>query len=242
MDLQKLTGYLRKAIQKYNMIEEGDKIAVGLSGGKDSLTLLMGLQKLSTFYPKKFDLAAIYVDLGIQNPEEKTHSISAMEDFCKQLDIPFYAVSTQIYEIVFEARKEKHPCSLCSKMRKGTLMEKALELSCNKIAYAHHLDDFIETSMMSLLVEGHYDCFLPVTKLNNSNLTVIRPMVCIHEREITGFAKRNKLPVFKNPCPADGYTKRQETKEWIQKSKEHFPYIRENLNSALLKYFEEKGN
>lgn len=248
MDLQQLTGYLRQAIQKYNMIEAGDKIAVGLSGGKDSLTLLLGLHKLAQFYPKKFELLAIYVDLGIHNTnvqsfvsplEETKDSIRMMEEFCEGLQIPFYTVTTQIYDIVFEARKEKHPCSLCSRMRKSALTEKAMELSCNKIAYAHHMDDFIETSMMSLLIEGRYHCFLPVTKLEEFQSSIIRPMIFVPEHKIIGFSKRNQLPVIKNPCPADGFTKRQEMKDWIQKNREQFPYIRENLKSALLKYFEE---
>lgn len=251
MDLQRLTSYLRQGIQKYHMIEEGDKIAVGLSGGKDSLTLLMGLQKLATFYPKKYDLVAIYVDLGIhQNntfPTDllKEPSISSgdsmietLSSFCRNQKVPFYPVTTQIYDIVFQERKEKNPCSLCAKMRKGSLNEQALALGCNKVAYAHHMDDFIETSMMSLLIEGRYDCFPPVTHLEKTGLTVIRPMICIPEQEIIGFAKRNRLPVIKNPCPADGFTKRQETKEWIEASQKYFPDIRKNLNSALLKYFE----
>lgn len=246
MDLQRLTGYLRKAIKQYNMIEEGDKIAVGLSGGKDSLTLLMGLKKLSSYYPIHFDLIAIYVNLGIndnaQSVTTKNDAIEKMEEFCKELDVPFYHVDTQIYDIVFNERKEKNPCSLCAKLRKGALNEQALSLNCNKIAYAHHMDDFIETSMMSLLIEGRYECFPPVTKLDKTGLSVIRPMIYIPEQEVIGFAKRNRLPVFKNPCPADGYTKRQETKEWIKESEQHFPDIRKNLNSALLKHFEKDFN
>lgn len=237
MDLQRLTSNLRRCIQKYNMIEEGDKIAVGLSGGKDSLTLLAGLQKLSTFFPEKYELVAIYVDLGVTEP---TKTIRTLSDYCESLSVPFYHVDTQIYEIVFEHRKEKHPCSLCARMRKGALNEKAAELGCNKIAYAHHKDDFIETSMMSLLIEGRYDCFLPVTKLEESNLSVIRPMLFIPEKEVIRFTRRNNLPVIKNPCPADGFTKRQETKEWIEESSKHFPEIKKCLNSALLKYFDSK--
>lgn len=247
MDLQHLTGYLRQAIQKYNMIEDGDRVAVGLSGGKDSLTLLMGLQKLATFYPKKFDLVAIYVDLGIHETigddknvsSDKEIGIVNMENFCKQLKIPFYVVTTQIYDIVFEKKKEKHPCSLCSRMRKSALTEKATQLSCTKIAYAHHMDDFIETSMMSLLVEGRYHCFLPVTKLEEFHSAIIRPMLLVPEYKVISFTKKYQLPVMKNPCPADGYTKRQEIKEWIQTNQKQFPNIRTTLFSAVQKYFEE---
>lgn len=237
MNLQRLVSYLRQCIQKYNMIEENDKIAVGLSGGKDSLTLLCGMKKLQSFYPKHFELAAIYVDLGIT---DSTAALESMEKYCKQLDVPFYPVSTSIYEIVFKDRKEKNPCSLCAKLRKGALNQQALALSCNKIAYAHHKDDFIETSVMSLFLEGHYYCFPPVTHLERTDLTVIRPMLFIDEQEIQGFARRNKLPVIKNACPADGYTNRQKVKEYIKNGATDFPDIRKNLNAALLNYFDKQ--
>lgn len=246
MDLQRLTSYLRQGIQNYNMIDDGDKIAVGLSGGKDSLAMLMGLKKLSEFYPKKFQLAAIYVDIGVNYTDasgniifDKNKAIQNMEAFCQSLDVPFYAVSTQIYDIVFETRKEKHPCSLCSRMRKSALTEKANELSCTKIAYAHHMDDFIETSMMSLLVEGRYHSILPVTKLEEFHSAIIRPMILIPEHKVISFSKKYKLPVMKNPCPADGYTKRQEIKEWIAKNQQQFPNIKNTLFSAVLKYIDE---
>ena len=208
MDTQKLLSYLRQCIQQYNMIENGDRIAVGLSGGKDSLTLLYGMKHLQRFYPKPFDLVAIYVDLGIPTPNNTVVSEKTLSDYCTELNVPFYSVHTDIYQITFEERKEKNPCSLCAKMRKGALNDKALQLNCNKIAYAHHKDDFIETSLMSLLFEGHYYCFPPVTHLDRTGLTVIRPMFYIDEKEVTGFAKRHKLPVITNPCPADGITKR----------------------------------
>lgn len=237
MDLQRLVSYLRQCIQKYNMIEENDKIAVGLSGGKDSLTLLCGMKKLQSFYPKHFDLVAIYVDLGIT---DSATTLESMEKYCQQLDVPFYPVSTSIYEIVFEERKEKNPCSLCAKLRKGALNQQALELGYNKIAYAHHKDDFIETSIMSLFLEGHYYCFPPVTHLDRTDLTVIRPMLFIDEQEIQGFTRRNKLPIIKNACPADGYTNRQKVKEYIKNSATDFPDIRKNLNAALLDYFDKQ--
>lgn len=249
MDTQKLLSYLRQCIQKYNMIEDGDHIAVGLSGGKDSMTLLHGLRQLQRFYPKHFDLSAIYVDLGIPAKNIQNHnqpasealssSITVLSNYCKELEVPFYAIDTDIYQITFEKRKEKNPCSLCAKMRKGALNDKALELRCNKIAYAHHKDDFIETSLMSLLFEGHYYCFPPVTHLDRTGLTVIRPMLYIAEKEVSGFVKRHKIPVVNNPCPADGMTKRQEIKEFIKKSATQFPDIQKNLNAALLDYFEK---
>lgn len=237
MDTQKLLSYLRQCIQKYNMIQSGDKIAVGLSGGKDSLTLLKGLQQLQKFYPVPYELVAIYVDLGIENNADTT--IPILEEYCNELDIPFYGIRTQIYPIIFKERKEKNPCSLCAKMRKGALNEKALSLGCNKIAYAHHKNDFIETSIMSLFFEGHYYCFPPVTHLDKTGLTLIRPMLFIEEWEVKGYAYKNHLPVITNPCPADGYTKRQEIKNYLQASQKQFPGLNKNLNSALLHYFED---
>ncbi|MDE6759256.1 MAG: tRNA lysidine(34) synthetase TilS [Lachnospiraceae bacterium] len=237
MNTQKLLSYLRQCIKQYNMIKHGDKIAVGLSGGKDSLTLLYGLKQLQAFYPESFELAAIHVNLGIETDSAAT--ISIMEDFCKKLNVPFYCVDTDIFQVVFKERKEKNPCSLCAKMRKGALNEKALALGCNKIAYAHHKDDFIETSMMSLLFEGHYYCFPPVTFLNKTGLTLIRPMMYMEEKEIKGFAYKNDFPVINNACPADGNTKRQVIKDFIAESSQKFPYMKKNLNAAILNYFEE---
>lgn len=236
MTTQKLLSYLRQCIKYYNMINSGDKIAVGLSGGKDSMTLLYGLKKLQTFYPDKYDLIAIYVDLGIQR---NIDAISTLQDYCAQLEVPFYYVKTQIYSIVFEKRNEHNPCSLCAKMRKGALNEKALALGCNKIAYAHHKNDFVETSIMSLLYEGQYYCFPPVTHLDKTGLTLIRPMLYIEEKEIIGYAYKNKIPVVSNPCPADGYTKREEVKQLIQDAKLRVPHIQKSLYTALLRYFED---
>ena len=237
MKTQKLLSYLRQCIKKYDMIHAGDRIAVGLSGGKDSLTLLYGLKRLQSFYPVPFELVAIYVNLGWNQPED---AILQMRTFCEKLGVPFYPVDTEIYSIVFDERKEKNPCSLCAKMRKGALNAKALELNCKTIAYAHHSDDFMETSLMSLFYNGKYYCFPPVTYMEDTGLTVIRPMFYISENEIRGFAAGNQLPVISNPCPADGYTKRQEMKEFIAKSKEQFPDIRKNLHTALETYFEEE--
>lgn len=242
MDTQKLLSYLRQCIKQYDMIQTNDRIAVGLSGGKDSMTLLYGLKRLQQFYPEHFDLIAIYVDLGIPASKDAILPETVLNEYCRRLNVPFYTIHTDIYPITFEERKEKNPCSLCAKMRKGALNGKALELNCNKIAYAHHKDDFIETSLMSLLFEGHYYCFPPVTHLDRTGLTVIRPMLFIDEKEIAGFTKRNKIPVISNPCPADGITKRQEVKEFIQNSSIQFPDIRKNLNAALLDYFASSKN
>lgn len=242
MNTQKLLSYLRQCIKEYDMISEHDKIAVGVSGGKDSMTLLYGLQELKQFYPLPFELIAIHVDLGFTSlPNHSTFvaELDAVKQFCDSLQVPFYSVKTDIYSITFDERKEKNPCSLCAKMRKGALNKQALALGCNKIAYAHHKDDFIETSIMSLLFEGHYYCFPPVTKLDRTGLSVIRPMFFINEREISGFAHKMQFPIINNPCPADGVTKRQEVKEFIKQSSIQFPDIKKNLNAALIDYFHQ---
>lgn len=235
MDLQRLTSLLRQCIQQYDMIQPGDAIAVGLSGGKDSLCLLMGLSALRRFYPVPFSLHAIHVDVGAGMPEA---SIAQMADFCARQGVPFYPVRTQIYQIVFEERKEKNPCSLCAKMRKGALNQTALDLGCGKIAYAHHKDDFIETSVMNLLLEGRFDCFPPVTKLDKTGLQVLRPMLYVDERDVIGFARKYALPVTANPCPADGHTRREDVKQFIRESRRQFPNIRESLFSAVTALFQ----
>lgn len=236
MDTQKLLSYMRQCIKKYNMIQNNDHIAVGLSGGKDSYTLLKGLAELKKFYPEKYELCAIYVNLGVN---DQTEYIETMKRYCTSINVPFYVVNTDIYSIVFNKRKEKNPCALCAKMRKGALNQKALEIGCNKIAYAHHKDDFIETSIMSLFYEGHYYCFPPVTQLDKTGLTLIRPMFYIAEREIQGYAYKNNFPILHNPCPADGKTKRETVKQYIKETEKQFPSIRKNLTAALINYYEQ---
>ncbi len=237
MDLQRLTSLLRQCIQRYDMIQPGDNIAVGLSGGKDSLCLLMGLSALRRFYPAPFQLHAIHVDVGAGMTEE---NLQRMADFCAGLEVPFHHIPTQIYQIVFEERKEKNPCALCAKMRKGALNQAALDLGCRKIAYAHHKDDFIETLMMNLLLEGRCDCFPPVTQLDRTGLQVLRPMLYVDERDVIGFTRKYALPVVKNPCPADGRTRREDVKQFIRQSRTQFPGIRESLFSAVTELFEEQ--
>ena len=239
MDLQRLTSLLRQCIQRYDMIQPGDAIAVGLSGGKDSLSLLMGLAALRRFYPIPFTLHAIHVDVGAgMKPED----IQRMADFCAAQQVPFHHVKTDIYQIVFLERREKNPCALCAKMRKGALNQTALDLGCRKIAYAHHKDDFIETSVMNLFLEGRYDCFPPVTKLDKTGLQVLRPMLYADERDVIGFSRKYALPVVKNPCPADGKTRREDVKQFIRESRKQFPRLRESLFSAVERLFEEEDH
>jgi tRNA(Ile)-lysidine synthase TilS/MesJ len=227
MKLQQLLSYTRKAVEDYHMIEEGDKIAIGISGGKDSLTLLYALSGLRRFYPKHFDLCAISVNLGYPI------DYSAIRQLCDSLEVPFYVVETEIAQIIFEERKEKSPCSLCAKMRKGALNEKAKELGCNKIAYAHHKDDVIETMLMSLIYEGRFYTFAPVTDWDRTGLTLIRPLIYVEERNIVGFKNKYNLPTFKNPCEADGVTTREYASELLDKINEAAPGVRERLFHAI---------
>ncbi len=227
MKLQQLYSYTRKAVDDYHMIEDGDKIAIGISGGKDSLTLLYALAGLRRFYPKNFELCAISVNLGFDIDYEPIRKL------CVELDIPFTVVETEIAKIIFEERKEGSPCSLCAKMRKGALNEKAKELGCNKIAYAHHKDDVIETMMMSLIYEGRFYTFAPVTEWDRMGLYLIRPLIYVNECDIVGFKNKYNLPTFKNPCEADGNTTREYATELIKSINQKAPGIRERLFHAV---------
>lgn len=229
MKLQQLMSYTRQAIDDYGMIQDGDKIAIGISGGKDSLTLLYALHGLQRFYPKKFTLEAITVDLGYPG-----FDVSKLQELCERMEVPYTVVKTEIAQIVFEERKEKNPCSLCAKMRKGALNDAARQLGCNKIAYAHHKDDIIETMLMSLLYEGHFYSFPPITYLERMDLTVIRPMMYVKEVDVKGFSKKYNLPIEKSPCPADGYTKRQYVKDLLRTLNQENPGVKERMFSAIV--------
>lgn len=228
MKLQQLLSLVRQAVEDYQMIEEGDCIAVGVSGGKDSLALLYALAKLRTFYPKRFQLKAITVDLGFSGSE-----YAQIGRLCESMEIPYTIVTTKIAEILFQIRKEEHPCSLCSKLRKGALNEEAIRLGCNKIAYAHHKEDAMETMLMSLLYEGRFHSFSPVTYLEKSCLTVIRPLLYVNEADIVGFKNRQQLPILKNPCPADGVTKRETIKQLIRTLQKETPGVKKRLFHAV---------
>lgn len=228
MKLQKLLSLLRQAIDQYHMIEPEDHIAIGISGGKDSLTLLYGLASLQKFYPIPFTLSAITVDLGLESM-----NLRPIQALCSSFHIPYEIVTTEIGKILFDIRKETNPCSLCAKMRKGALNQKAMELGCNKIAYAHHKDDIIETAMMSLLYEGRFYAFPPVTHLDRTDLTVIRPLMLVSEADVKGFRNKYQLPVCKNPCPMDGHTNREAIKNLIRSINAEAPGVRERLFHAV---------
>ena len=229
MKLQQLYSYTRRAIDTWQMIDDGDRIAIGVSGGKDSLTMLYALEGLQRFYPKHFELEAITVDLGLGN-----FNMDPVKCLCDELDIHYTIVPTEIGPIIFDHLREKNPCSLCAKMRKGALNNKALELGCNKIAYGHHRDDLVETMLMSLIYEGHFYAFPPVTRLERTGLTVIRPLLYMTEPDIIGFSRKQNLPVAKSPCPADGYTKRQYVKDLLRKLNQENPGVKDRMFSAIV--------
>lgn len=228
MNLQQLLSPARKAIENYEMINDGDKIAVGLSGGKDSVTLLYILAGLKRFYPKKFELVAITIDLGLDYDQKEVESL---KNLCAELNVEYHIVPTDIYQILFVERKEKSPCSLCSKMRRGALNTKAIELGCNKLALGHHADDLIETLFLSLFYEGRLSTFEPITYLSRANMTVIRPMIYIEEKNIRAFSKDK--PVLYNPCPADKYTQREYVKNLINQIKKDIPIAKDRMLSAI---------
>lgn len=229
MKLQQLLSYTRKAVDEYQMIEEGDHIAVGISGGKDSLTLLYALHGLKRFYPKKFELSAITVDLGY----EEFH-LEPIQELCDRLEVPYKIVRTDIAHILFEERKESNPCSLCAKMRKGALNDAVRKMGCNKVAYAHHKDDVIETMLLSLIFEGRFYSFSPKTYLDRMDLTVIRPMMFVDEMDVIGFKNKYDLPVVKSKCPVDGHTKRQYAKELVKRLNQEHQGAKERMFTAIL--------
>ncbi len=228
MTTQKMLSVMRKGICKYKMIKDGDKIAVGVSGGKDSVSLLKLLAEYKRFSPEKFELVAICVDLNF--PQSKT-DFSPIKTLCKDLDVPLYIEKTDIGAVVFDVRKESNPCALCSKMRKGALNNLAKQLGCNKVALGHHRDDAIDTLMLSLFYEGRLSTFAPKSYLDKIDLTLIRPMIMVKEMDIISFSK--SLPVVKNCCPANKLTKREYVKDLIKNIGTNIPNVRDMLFTAL---------
>ena len=228
MKLQRVLSEVRKAVDDYHMIAEGDKIAVGISGGKDSITLLYALSSLRRFYPHSFELVAITVDLGFDNLD-----LTEIKKLCEKLEVPYTVVKTQIGQIVFEERRENNPCALCAKMRKGALNDAMKQLGCNKIAYAHHMDDVVETMMLSLLYEGRFHTFSPVTYLDDTGLTVIRPLIYMKEADVIGFVRKYEVPVVKSPCPADGHTKREYVKQLLKQLNTENPGVKQRMFTAI---------
>lgn len=228
MKLQQVLSYVRKAVDDHKMIEDGDRIAIGISGGKDSLTLLYALHALKRFYPEKFEIHAVTVDLGFRNL-----NLDKIKELCRELEVEYTVVETDIAKIIFEDRREENPCSLCAKMRKGALNQAIKAVGCNKVAYAHHKDDVVETMLMSLIFEGRFHTFAPVTYLDRTELTVIRPLMYMKEADVIGFVNKNQVPVVKSPCPADGHTKREYVKDLLRRLNLENPGVKERMFTAI---------
>ena len=228
--IKRLLSLVRQADEKYHMIDDGDRIAVGLSGGKDSIALLCALRNLQLFYPKRFSLCAISIDMGLSGMD-----YVPLAAFCKKEEIPFEKVATQIAQIVFEERKEQNPCSLCSRMRRGALLHAAVQLNCTKLALGHHFDDAVDTFMLNLFYEGRLGSFSPVTVLEDRSLQVIRPLILTQEKVITSFLRQNNLPVLHNKCPADKNTKREEMKQLLLSLERKNKGLRHRIFHAMCK-------
>lgn len=226
--MQKILGYVRRAIEHYNMIEEGDKIAVGLSGGKDSITLLMALKSLQRFYPKHFDLIAISV-----NPGFEFFNSEFLKNTCEKIGVPYIEAKSDIKEIVFDIRKEKNPCSLCANLRRGILNSVAVQQGCNKLALGHNEDDVLETFFLNLLYAGNLSIFAPISYMDRSEITLIRPLIYAPEKDIRNFIKKNNIKVMPKTCPMDGVSKREYMKNLLFKLAIDIPNVRANIMGAI---------
>jgi tRNA(Ile)-lysidine synthase TilS/MesJ len=228
MKINKLTSLVRRCVEDYDMIADGETIAIGVSGGKDSVSLLCALADLRNFFPRRFELHAITLDLGFGDAD-----FSPVARLCDRLDVPYTVRSTDIAPVIFDIRNESNPCSLCAKMRRGALSSTITEMGIKKIALAHHYDDAIETFLMSLIFEGRLHCFQPVTYLDRTDTTQIRPMLYVKEASIIELVKSMGLPVIHNPCPIDGYSKREEVKIMLKSLSETYPDIKSKLFGAI---------
>ncbi|MBQ7977077.1 MAG: tRNA 2-thiocytidine(32) synthetase TtcA [Clostridia bacterium] len=224
--MQKIQGKVRKALDEYKMIDDGDRVAVGLSGGKDSLTLLCALAKLRRYYDKKFEIVAITVDM-----HNGKSDFSKIKEFCEELNVEYHIIPSQIYDILFNIRKENNPCSLCTRLRRAILSDTAKKLGCNKLALGHHANDLVETFFLSLFYESRLSTFLPVTPLDRTGIVMIRPMLLVWEKEAISAAKN--FPVFHNDCPADKHTQREYVKDLLKQVAPNIHQVHEHILSAL---------
>lgn len=230
MTLQKLYSYSRQCIQQFDLIQEGDRITLGISGGKDSLALLYAMAGLKKFYPKKFEIIAVTADLGFGS-----FDMSAVENLCRELEVEYHLLKTDIATILKEKVKKGTYCAMCAKLRKGAINNFAKEHGCNKVAYAHHQDDIVETMMLSLIYEGQFYTFGPKTYYKEADITVIRPLINIPESDMKGFRNKYSLPCVKNPCPHDGTTRRQYVKDLVAKINKDNPGVKKKIYNAILK-------
>jgi tRNA(Ile)-lysidine synthase TilS/MesJ len=226
--MKRMLSLTRKAVQDYDMISEGDRVCVGISGGKDSMALLTVLAGLRRFYPKKFELCALSVSTGFEGMD-----FAPVAEYCKKLDVEYKVIETQIKEIVFDIRNEKNPCALCANLRRGALNDNARKMGCNVVALGHHRDDVIETAFLSLSYEGRFYCFSPKTYLERSQVTVIRPFLFIDEYEVKNLAKFAEFPIVTNPCPMDRTSKRAEVKELLSELTQKNPDFKMNIFGAV---------
>ncbi len=229
-EMKRLLSFVRRAVDDYGMIEDGDRIAVGVSGGKDSLALLVALAELRRFYPKKFEVLAVTADMGFEGSD-----FSPVKDFCDSINVEYKIVKTDIAKIIFDVRKEASPCSLCAKMRRGCLHAAAQELGCNKVALGHHYDDAIETFMMNLFFEGRLGCFSPVTYLSNRKIHLIRPLIYATEKEVRYFANKRALPVITSLCPEDHATEREKMKKLLTELERESKGLKHRIFRAMCK-------
>lgn len=226
--LNEFSGTVRRAVDDYHMISEGDRIAVGISGGKDSMLLLAVMNHLRTYYPIPFSLEAITIELGFEGMD-----FTPVQQFCDELGVQYTCLKTDIKEIVFDVRKEDNPCSLCSKMRRGAINDAITQRGIHKLALGHHFDDAVETFMMSLLFEGRISCFRPVTFLDRSGVTQIRPLVYAGEKKIANLAAELQLPIVENPCPEDKTSKRYEIKKLLAQMSQDYPDLKSKIFGAM---------
>ena len=226
--MKRITSLVRRAVEDYDMVSDGDRVAVGVSGGKDSLALTASLAALSRYYPKKFTVVALTLDMTGNG------DFSRIADFCRELGVEYHVKPTNIREVVFDIRKEPNPCALCAKLRRGALNNMAIEYGCRRVALGHHMDDVLETFMLSLLYEGRINCFSPVTYLDRTDIYSIRPLIYVREGDIRGTAERLALPVQKSGCPADGITKRADMKKIIRELEgETYAGLKKRLFTAI---------
>ena len=228
--MEKILSLVRRCAEDYEMLAPGDRVAVGVSGGKDSLVLLLALARLRTFYPIPFTVEAVTLDLG------GGADYAPIAALCQREGIPYTLIPTEIQHIIFDLRREKNPCSMCAKMRRGALHAALQERGLTKIALGHHYDDAVETMIMSLFLEGRISCFQPVTYLDRSRVTQIRPLLYVQERDVRGAVRRLGLPVVSNPCPANGSTKREETKQLLMELEKRFPQLKKKIFGAIQRY------
>jgi len=227
--INKLTGLVRRCIEDYDMIADGETVAVGVSGGKDSLSLLCALANLRRYYPKRFELHAVTLDMGFQGEAD----FSRVEELCNEIEVPYTLRRTNLAQVIFDDRQEKNPCSLCAKMRRGALHDLIAELGIRKLALAHHYDDAVETFLLALLFEGRISCFMPVTYMDRADITQIRPMLYVGESTVIKLAERDDLPVVHNPCPMNGVSKREEVKTLLKTLAISYPDLKSKIFGAM---------